>query len=64
MTIMVTILNLLRNCQTISQNGCEILQSQLYEGPSFSSPSPTLITAHLFYFSHTSGFCVHFSNDQ
>ena len=64
LAIMVTIFNLLRNCQAISQNGCVILQPQLYEGPSFSSSSPTLITVHLFYFSHTSGFRLHFSNDR
>ena len=39
-------------------------QSQLYEGPSFSSSSPTLITVHLFDCSHTSDFYLPFSNDH
>ena len=57
-----TMLTMFRNSQTVFQSGCTILRfynpvcmlihKSMYEGSNFSTFSPILATAHLFYYSH------------
>uniref|UniRef100_A0A2I3H3U9 Uncharacterized protein n=1 Tax=Nomascus leucogenys TaxID=61853 RepID=A0A2I3H3U9_NOMLE len=49
---MVTMLNVLRSCQTVFQN----VSAALYEGPSFSISSPTLVI--VFFIITVVGFVI------